>query len=30
VLAEIQRVPTNGQDRPNDDVVIESITIDES
>ena len=30
VLAEIQTVPTGAQDRPKDDVVIESITITES
>ena len=30
VLDEIQKVGTNAQDRPKDDVVIESITITES
>jgi len=30
VLAKIQNVPTGAQDRPKDDVVIESITITES
>ena len=30
VLDAIQKVPTGSQDRPKDDVVIESITITES
>lgn len=30
VLAEIEKVPTGAQDRPVEDVVIESITIDET
>jgi len=30
VVEQLQSVPTNGQDRPNDDVVINSVTITES